>query len=263
MSIPSSLDDAYANAPYIPDGMLYPGRWAEAARQFRSTARAAIGMRYGDREREQFDLFWPSGPTKGLVVFVHGGFWRAFGKDDWSHLAAGSVAAGWAVAVVGYDLCPEVRIGTITKQIACAIDMAADRVPGPIRLVGHSAGGHLVARMGCTDVPLRSRARIDLIMPISPLADLAPLMLTSMNKDFRLDDAEAQSESPVNYPRPDSELTIWVGGAERPAFLHQAQLLGDAWGIPVIEDAGRHHFDVIEGLEREDSMMMRALLAEF
>lgn len=259
--MPTSLDDAYANAAHIPDGMLYPGRWAEAARQFRASARGTLGMRYGEREREQFDLFWPAGPAKGLVVFVHGGFWRAFGKDDWSHLAAGSVAAGWVVAVIGYDLCPEVRISGITGQVARAVDVAADRVPGPIVLTGHSAGGHLVARMGCADVALRCRDRVVHIMPISPLADLDPLRDTSMNKDLRLDAEEAYRESPVHAPPPETDVTLWVGGAERPAFLHQAQLLSEAWGIPAIEDAGRHHFDVIERLERADSMLMMALLA--
>ena len=72
---------------------------------------------------------------------------------------------------------------------------AAGFVAGPMVLTGHSAGGHLVARMGCRDVALAPgvRARIRHILPISPVADLRPLLETSMNADLRLDEAEAEA----------------------------------------------------------------------
>ena len=145
------LDDAYANVPYIPGGAQYPARWTVAAEAFRARLsaerRAELGLPYGDGARQAFDLFHPTGAARGLCVFVHGGYWLRFDRTLWSHLAAGPLARGWAVAMPSYDLCPEVRIADITRQIARAICVMAARTDGPLALVGHSAGGHLVARM--------------------------------------------------------------------------------------------------------------------
>lgn len=260
MAANPEMDDAYANAAHIEDGDSYPQRWAEKSEAFRSTVMSNLGVPYGASDRQAFDLFYPVGQAKGVVVFVHGGYWLRFDRSFWSHLAAGFIAEGWAVAMPGYDLCPDVRIADITRQIAAAVDEIALCVPGPIVLTGHSAGGHLVARMACSDVTLDCRDRIARIVPISPVADLAPLMETTMNADLRIDPQEAQAESPVQHPTPDCEVTVWVGGAERPAFIDQAVRLGVAWNAPVMEDAGKHHFDVIEGLEDGNSMLTMAVV---
>jgi arylformamidase len=254
-----NLDDAYANAAFIPDGNTYPARWQVAANSFRASNTGLIDIPYGAGARERFDLFRPSGPLRGTVVFVHGGYWKAFDKSLWSHLAAGPLAQGWAVALPSYDLCPGVRIAEITAQIARAVTAIAERVVGPLVLTGHSAGGHLVARMGCADVALPEIHRVTWIVPISPLADLAPLMQTSMNGDLRIDVAEAQAESPVHHPAPPVPVTVWVGAAERPAFVEQAQLMARVWDCRLVIAPKRHHFDVIAEMETPDSPLTRLL----
>ena len=251
--------EAYANSAFIPGGESYPGRWAAAAGAFRARVPPQV-LAYGAGPRERVDLFRPEGAPLGLVVFVHGGYWMQGDRSLWSHLAAGPLAAGWAVAVPEYDLCPAVDIAGITARVARAVEVAAAEVAGPLRLTGHSAGGHLVARLGCADVALAVRGRVARIVPISPLADLAPLMSAAMNATLRIDAATARAESPMRHPAPACPVTVWVGGAERPAFLDQARWLGQAWGCPVEVDPGRHHFDVIEGLEQAGSPLTRALL---
>jgi arylformamidase len=161
MEAVSDWDDAYANADHIPGAEGYPPRWAAAAAAFRAAtgARAEIDIAYGDAPRQRLDLFRPDGAPRGLAVFVHGGYWRRFGKSDWSHLAAAAVAAGWAVAMPQYSLAPAARIHAITHEVGAAIDLLAMRIDGPIRLAGHSAGGHLAARMVCRDTPSSRRRR--------------------------------------------------------------------------------------------------------
>ncbi|WP_204113150.1 alpha/beta hydrolase [Shimia biformata] len=255
-------DDAYANAAYIPGAEDYPPRWERDAAAFRASSRSEAGISYGAGRREAFDLFLPSGDAKGLLVFVHGGYWLKFHRHHWSHLAAGAVACGWAVAIPSYDLAPTARIATITRQIAAAVTAAAGCVAGPIVLTGHSAGGQLVARMACEGVlPDDVAARVTRVVPISPVTDLREIMKTSMNADLRLDAAEAAAESPhLHQPRGGLEVTVWVGAKERPVFLDQARWLADAWGVDLLIAGGRHHFDVIEALEDKDSLMMRCLL---
>jgi acetyl esterase/lipase len=206
---------------------------------------------YGPGDRHRIDLFLPAGAAQGTVMFIHGGYWMAFDRRDWSHLAAGALARGWAVAMPSYDLCPEVRIADITGQMRRALAVVAPR--GPVVVTGHSAGGHLAARLAGALGVVRA-------VPISPLSNLAPLMATDMNATLRIDVAEAAGESPVLHPRPATPVHVWVGGDERPAFLDQARWLAQAWTAPLTVDPGRHHFDVIDGLTDADSPLMAALL---
>lgn len=257
-------DDAYSNSAYIPGGESFPARWSEAARTFRERAEARLDQPYGAGERERYDLFLPKGRPRGVAIFIHGGYWLAFDKSSWSHLAAGPLAHGWAVALPSYTLCPGARIGEIVRQIGRAMTRIAEEVPGEVRLAGHSAGGHLAARMACLDGPFAGR--IARILSISGLHDLRPLMRTSMNKDLRLDEAEAVAESPALLrPRDGTALTCWVGADERPEFLRQTALLTNIWtGLGAtarqVIASGRHHFNVIDDLADPGSAMVAELL---
>lgn len=261
-------DDWFENGGYIPGGADFPAKWEAAAQAFRDTHKGELDLPYGPGKRQVLDLFEPGGPPKGLVVFVHGGYWRAFDKSWWSHLAAGPLARGWAVAMPSYTLAPEARIEAIGGEIAWAIAAAAERVPGPVRLTGHSAGGQLVTRMVCRNAPLDAgtAARIDRVMSISGVHDLRQLQLTRMNDTLGLDGAEALAESPALLkPRTDVAVTAWVGAQERPEFLRQTRMLEEAWGmegaqICAVYEADRHHFNVIDGLADANSAMCATLL---
>jgi len=163
-----------------------------------------------------------------------------------------------------YTLTPEVRISDITREIAAALTFAAGQVDGPIALTGHSAGGHLVARMNCADVALPKdvAARLARIVPISPLSDLRPLVDTKMNDDFRMDLTDATAESPLlHVERRGVDTCVWVGAEERPAFLDQARWLADGWEEARLHVApGRHHFDVIDELGGPTTPLINALL---
>lgn len=255
----AALDDAYANAAHIPGSDAYPARWAALAADFRATARATLDIGYAPGAA--FDLFLPRGTPLGLAVFVHGGYWHLFGKDDWSHLAAGAVQRGFAMAVPGYPLAPAAGVPAITGHVAAAVDAAAARVRGPIHLCGHSAGGHLVARMLMADAAPAAADRIARCVPISPVADLRPLVPQSLNRTLRLDAAEAARESPVlGRPRGKARIAVHVGAAERPSFRWQAEALARAWQAPLRVAPGRHHFDVIEALGDPRSPMLDDLL---
>ncbi|OYX43608.1 MAG: alpha/beta hydrolase [Rhodobacterales bacterium 32-67-9] len=255
-------DVAFANAKFIPGGDDYPPRWAASAEAFRAAAGGRTGLRYGPGDAEWFDLFLPDGDPAGLLVFVHGGYWLRFSPRDFSHLATGPLARGWAVAMPAYTLAPAARITGMTRQIAAAVTAAAAEVAGPIVITGHSAGGHLSARMACPETLTEAVAlRIARIVPISPLSDLRPLRETSMNAELHIDANEARTESPALLPRRAGvPVHVWVGGAERPAFLDQARRFGNAWACPVTVEPGKHHFNVIEGMEAAGSPLMTALV---
>lgn len=263
---------AYANGVNIPGGDRWPAVWVEPAATFRdrllATGRAKIDLAYGPAPRQRFDLFLPEGAPKGLVVFVHGGFWMALDKSFWSHLASGPLARGYAVAMPSYTLAPESRIASITAETGSAITAAAGMVDGPVLLTGHSAGGHLVSRMITTTSPLPPAvlARIRNVVSISGLHDLRPLMGAGMNVTLHIDEAEALAESPALLrPIADARITCWVGSAERSEFVRQNALLANIWtGLGArtrtVVEPDRHHFNIIDGLTDPDHPLTLTLL---
>jgi len=268
----TNWDDAYANGDHIRGAAEFPGMWAKLAAAFRdemaASGRAELDIAYGNAARERYDLFLPEGTPKGVVVFVHGGYWKAFDKSTWSHLARGAVARGWAVCLPSYTLAPEARLSEITRQIGAAIDHVANRIAGPIHLTGHSAGGHLVSRMNCVSSPLSptTQERIKNTVSISGLHDLRPLLKTAMNDVLKLDEDEAIAESAaLNRPHLPCSITCWVGADERPEFVRQNDLLANIWtglgaATRAVEAPDKHHFDVIADLADPDSDLVACLL---
>ena len=268
----TDFDDAYTNAAYIAGGADYPAQWIAAAERFRENlpagVTAKIDVAYGEKPRNHFDLYLPPQTPKGLSIFIHGGYWMRFSKASWSHLAAGALARGWAVVQPNYTLTPDITIGGITAEIARAITAIAPLVDGPIRLVGHSAGGHLATRMVCepSQVPEHIINRVQHVTSISGVHDLRPLMRTSLNETLKLSELEARNESPsLRRPKSGVAVMCWVGADERPEFLRQNDLLANIWhglgaDMATHHAPGRHHFDVIDDL-RDPTSSLCALVA--
>jgi acetyl esterase/lipase len=264
-------DDAFANMAHIAGSEKLPQFWAERAAAYRSgDVKIDLDVRYGDQPREKFDLVWPDETPKGLVVFIHGGFWMRLDKSYWTDFAEGARANGWAVCMPSYTLAPDARISHMTTQIARAIEVCATYVNGPIRVTGHSAGGHLATRMICNDTPLNedTLSRIEAVQSISGLHDLRPLMHTAMNDVLHLDEAEAKRESAVLHRRACAvPYCCWVGGGERPEFIRQSELMAQMWrGLDMpttcVVDGEHNHFTVIEGLRSHDSGIIQNLVGK-
>lgn len=263
----SLTDQDFEIGAFVPGAEHLSDTWEETAAAYRAReaaiGRARLNLPYGVGARQALDLFHPSGKAEGLVVFVHGGYWHKFDRTFWSHYASGLTERGWAVAMPSYTLAPEARLSQMTREIARAVEIAAEHVAGPIRITGHSAGGHLSARMACQDVALVDplRARLARIVPISPLSDLRPLLNIAKNDILHLDATEAEAESPLLHGRPDVPVSVWVGSEERPVFLDQAAALAQAWNAKHRVDPGRNHFDILDGLLDPDSPLIQDLLS--
>ncbi|MGQ5720703.1 alpha/beta hydrolase [Pseudochrobactrum asaccharolyticum] len=268
----SDWDNAYANGIHIVGGDQWGDIWQQRSEQFRiaklAVQRANLDVPYGEKPRNIYDLFMPEGEAKGLVVFIHGGFWTETDKSYWSYLANGSVAHGFAVAMPSYTLCPEATLSGIAAEVAQAIEHAAARIAGPIYLAGHSAGGQLAGRMMTVSGPLSplTRQRIRHVLSISGLHDLRPLMQTEMNTSLHIDENEALAESPALLrPCEATRLTCWYGSSERPEFIRQSKLLANIWlGLGAtttcIEEMDKHHFDVLDGLSDPSHPLIKRFL---
>jgi acetyl esterase/lipase len=253
------MDLAYANGAFIKGAEDYVPRWEAKAAAFR----AGLGPQaqthsYGTGARHQFDLFLPASTPRGSVTFIHGGYWLASDRSQWSHLAAGVLAQGWACAMPSYTLAPQARITEMTAEMVAALTAIGQHVAGPMVVTGHSAGGHLAARMGCDDITLPRLARV---VPMSPLSDLEQIAQTKMQDSLHLDATEIAAQSPARLTlRTGVQAHVWVGGQERPSFLWQARLLSEAWDCPWTVSPDQHHFNVIDALEDPTSPLVTTLI---
>lgn len=261
-------DHAYDNRGYVPNVDNLMNNLPVEAAEYRSKTISKLDVSYGPSERMVYDIFLPDSVPKGLVVFVHGGYWHRTSKSVWSHLAEGAVNRGWAVVMPSYELCPDVTIAEITQMIGQAINQVAKEIEGPIVLSGHSAGGHLVCEMMSESSPLEESVRLRLkkVVSISGLSDLRPLLNTKMNETLGLDLISATAASPaLKRPHQNIPLVAWVGGAERSEFLRQNALIANVWyglgvKVSIVEEPDKNHFNVVDGLRNPNSPLTDALL---
>lgn len=263
----------FDNRARVPEHPAIFARWESATKDYRDhmskAGRAELNVRYGGSDRQIIDIFHPDGDRAQapLVVFIHGGFWRALHPSAFSHMANGLNAHGVTMAFAGYDLCPEVTLADIITQMKHACLFLWRHFNRRMVVAGHSAGGHLTACMVATDWPAAEpHAPADLVMSgyaISGVYDLMPLLQTSVNDDVHLDETWAKRLSPVNWKkvREGSVLDAVVGGDESSEFLRQSKLIADTWrerGATTRYEAvpRANHFTVIDPLTDPDSAMV-------
>jgi arylformamidase len=266
----------YNNRARVPEHPQIFAAWARDAAAYRDEAagerRAELGIPYGATARQTIDLFSPAGGgAVPLALFIHGGYWRSLEPALFSHMARGLNAHGIAVAVAGYDLCPQARIADIIGAMRQACLYLWRRFGRRIMVFGHSAGGHLAACMLATEwkavAPDMPADLVPAASAISGLFDLEPLVGISMNQDLRLDAEEARRVSPLYWTAPAGRtLDAVVGALESAEFLRQSRIIADGWGksgvVTRYEAVPQtNHFTVIDALTDAQSAMVARLVA--
>jgi arylformamidase len=247
----------------FPDHPEWFARWAADSAAARAELGGHLDLRYGIGPKQTLDLF-PAARARAALLFIHGGYWRALDKADHSFVARPLVERGVGVAVLNYDLCPDVSIARIIEECREAVawltrEGARHGVPVERLVVaGHSAGGHLAAMLFATDwkvygVPVGAIAAG---IAISGVFDLNPLVQVSFNADLRLDTGKARAVSPVYLaPRVRAPLLLAAGAEETSEFIRQSWLLWERW--PECHPSGRkgplfvperHHFSIVSDL---------------
>ena len=260
----------YNNRARVPEHPEIFARWAGEAEFYRAdmlkNGRAELGLTYGSTPRQAIDLFLAEGHENApLAIFIHGGWWRSLDPSTFSQMARGPNGRGISVAVVGYDLCPNVGIGDIVEQMRRMCAFLWQRFGRRMTVYGHSAGGHLAAALVATDWrTLYPKAPTDLVpaaYSISGVFDLTPLLATSLNQDLRLDPAQARNLSPLFWPVAAGRIFDAVaGGLESNEFKRQSRAIAQAWqqaGAQArYEEVPRtNHFTVIDQLSDPQSAM--------
>lgn len=266
----AELEFQYNFRERVPEHVDHIARWEATSAATRQRLGGTYDVAYGAHPRQRLDLF-PAAPDAPLLLFIHGGYWRALSKDLFSFIAQPFVSAGVSVAMAGYALCPEVSVATIAGQMRDAVlwlkaNGAAYGVSAE-RLVagGHSAGGHLAVSLASQD--WNGPAPLAAAVGISGIYDLEPLRWVGVNEALRLDAASARASSPHHHVpvHPAPPLLLAAGERETPEVHRQQADFAAAWR------AGGHsadtrtvpaadHFTVLDRLADPDDPFFRSVL---
>lgn len=234
-----------------------------------------LDVAFGDAPGEKLDI-WPGRGGSPILLFIHGGYWRAFDKNMFRYVSERFVERGACVVLNNYDLCPGVSMDEITRQNRTALAWIHRNAgsfggdPGRIHVTGHSAGGHLTAMLMATvweeyGLPFNA---IKGAVPLSGLFDLEPLRLSYLNADLRMDPVESRRNSPIHH-LPDwmPPTVVAVGGGETDEFLRQSRDYTDACrsaGLDVsyLEVGRLDHVFVSAEYRKQDSPLTAALFAQ-
>lgn len=248
---------------------------AALSEALRARAVGLLDERYAPGERCLLDLFVAPRPAPDapLLVFLHGGYWRALDKSIFSFIAGPYLERGVSVAMPTYDLAPKASVTAITGEALEALRWLARNAralgvsTARVVVAGHSAGGHLAAMAAAQ--PPESLAGVGLhgLVAISGLFELEPLLYTNVNADVRMSVAEARAQSPLLAPRfALREYLIAVGALETEGFQQQSRqfdahlrALGLSGGLRL--SPGRTHFDILDDFARPGDPLFERTLA--
>jgi arylformamidase len=268
----AGLDAQYFLRGRVPEHPEYFRRWAEDSAAVRRARSCRLDIPY---DREKLDLFPAERAAAPCLLFIHGGYWQALDKSDFSFLAPAFQDAGIAVAVVNYTLAPKASMDEIVRQNRAAVAWLYRNAreygidAARIHVAGHSAGGHLTAMVLATDWAAfgLDRNPVRGASAISGLYDLEPIRLCYLNDVLGLDAATAERNSPLHrLPRQSPPLILSVGTGETDEFLRQQESFASAWRaaglrLEIADQPGDNHFDVVGRLGRQ-SLLHQAVMRQ-
>lgn len=260
----AALDQAYNARDSVPDYPAELQRYANLSAAARVLLESSLDIEYDPASGNALDWFAgaPGGP---VLLWIHGGYWRALSKSDQSLIAPALVKAGIHVAVMDYSLAPAVTLDEIVRQVRAATAFvtatAADHGADPARVfaAGHSAGGHLVGMLLAEPNALRGG------IVLSGLFDLEPIRLSYINDWLGLDAAAARRLSPLHHiPASGPALLASYGGLESGEFRWQSETYAAAWQqaghrAALAAQSSRHHFDLVVGFGDPADPLCRAV----
>lgn len=178
-------------------------------------------LRYGDHSLCNFDVH-PGRDNHPLMIFIHGGAWRALDKSSMNQHVLAMHQRGWHVINMNYPLCPEVSITDIYNGLRESIMNILSRLsewnitPSVTLVGGHSAGGHAACWLAREEL---CHGKFDGVVSVSGVYELGAIAGTSIQDDVSFSSLEIANMDLVTKPPQNIPILATVGGSEPEAWL--------------------------------------------
>jgi arylformamidase len=269
----AALDAQYNLRAAVPEHLAYFARYERESAALRAHWPGRLDLAYGPTARQAVDLFLPAEGPAPLLVFIHGGYWQSRDRKDFSFVAGPLLQRGAAVALLGYNLAPQVRMDAIVAEIRAGLAWLYCHAPAygcdPARLyiAGHSAGGHLAAMALATDWRTFGLPEDVLkgVCAISGVFDLEPIRRCYLNEVVGLDEGEARRNSPIHLTlHGRCPVVVAVGELETKAFHEQSRAFAtrlerDGWPCQLLVQPDVDHFGIIMSMAEADAPLVQTL----
>jgi arylformamidase len=166
----------------------------------RFTHNAAIP--YGAHPDEVLDIFPAACAGGPIQVFVHGGAWKNFTKDDYSFPADSYVPAGINTVILNFSKLPGARLPTVVDQVRRGIAWVYANAgsfggdPSQVYVSAQSSGAHLAA----TALQRGGLEFVQAATLVSGPYFLEPVVLSHRADYVKLEKHEVAALSPGLYP---------------------------------------------------------------
>jgi arylformamidase len=243
------------------------------SRNVRESAKSWLDIPYGTLPREMLDIYAADKPGGPVLVYIHGGYWRSGSKEDNANFVPAYTERGATVALVEYDLCPQVTVTDIVRQTRASIAWVYRNIaryrgdPARLFVTGHSAGGHLTA-MALANHWDNERLPADFIkgaVAMSGVYDLDMVMHVSANEQIRMTPEIAKQNSPLLLrPRVNCPTLVAVGSVEPEGWKQMSKDYYDycnRQGLKAeyLEVPGANHYTMSEHLGDPKSPLAQAI----
>ena len=260
----AALDAAYDQAAYAPNRDQIIARFAHASELARRRLGDPQRFSYGEKPIEGIDVYQSAQPDAPVVVFVHGGAWRAGLARDYAFPAEMLLHAGAHYAVLDFHNVLETHgdLMPMAEQVQRGIAWAAGHFASAVYVCGTSSGAHLAGVAATTDLPVKG------YVLGSGMYDLRGPRLSQRSSYVKFTDAVEAALSPQRHvARVKAPVAIVYGSLETPEFQRQSREFADALtragkSAEIIRAEGYNHFELTESLANPYGPLGRALLAQ-
>ena len=260
----AALDAAYDQAAYAPNRDQILARFAHASELARRRLGDPQRFSYGEKPIEGLDLYRTKKDNAPVLVFVHGGAWRAGMARDYAFGAETLLNAGAHYAVLDFNNVLETGgdLVPMAEQVQRGIGWVFENLSRNLYVCGTSSGAHLAGVAATTPLPVKG------YVLASGMYDLRAPRLSKRSAYVRFTDSMEDALSPQRHlGRIKATITLLYGSLETPEFQRQSKDFADALtragkSAEIIRAEGYNHFELTETLANPYGPLGRAVLAQ-
>ncbi|ARC92275.1 hypothetical protein B6A42_09380 [Vibrio coralliilyticus] len=255
------------------------GRWHLLKNEWQSTVSrqrltCSLDIEYGPTPGQKLDVFPAKTPGAPVLFFIHGGYFRALDKRQYSYLAKPFVNAGCTVVLINYDLAPSVSVAQIIDQNLAAFDWVKSHIhkwngnADNIVICGHSVGAFLASKIAEHRHICSEENSLSGLALLSGVYDLTKVKDSYLNDSLNLTKEEIEA-SPIFSPAAGFPPTlVAVGGNETNEFIRQSEHYFAKLEAVKVESEfhnldTHNHYTVSRLLASPDNIIFKKILALF